>query len=73
MDKTRIIIEIECGKVTCGECDGMENGACAIFGRSLVEDADDVYMRAPECLEAEKRMDEAMLRSAIAKAAAPQA
>lgn len=69
MTKHRLVIEVECGKLTCGDCDWHkgdgEDGECAMFEMYLV----DGIMRDPKCLEAEAKADEMMLKTAMAKAA----
>lgn len=69
---TRLVVEVECGKVTCGDCPWHkgddEDGECALFEEYLV----DGVVRCSKCLEAEKKADDLMLKTAMAKAA-PQA
>lgn len=71
MDSTPTIlaIKVTCGKVTCADCEWHkgddEDGECLMFERSLV----DGIVRCPECVEAQARADDMMLKTAMAKAA----
>jgi hypothetical protein len=71
MDTTRTILAVivECGRVTCGGCDWHkgddDDGECQMFERALV----DGVVRCPECIEAQARADDMMLKTAMAKAA----
>jgi hypothetical protein len=70
MDSKHILaVIVDCGKVTCADCDWHkgddEDGDCAMFERSLV----DGVVRCAECIEAQARADDMMLKAAMAKAA----
>ena len=68
MIKKRIIaIEIECGRVACGDCDWLDadKGVCEMFALTLEDDC----VRDPKCLKAEAKADDMMLKTAMAKAA----
>ena len=68
-DKRKLLIEVDAGKQTCAGCDWHkgddEDGACLMFDRSLT----DGIVRCPECLQAEAKADDMMLKTAMAKAA----
>lgn len=66
--KRQLLVEIDCGKVVCGDCDWFHDGACDMFQMSLVDDA----VRDPLCLQAEAKADELMLKMSMAKAATTQ-
>lgn len=68
MTTTRIAIDIECGKTTCGECSCREDDYCELFGVHMVEDAEDVFLRCAPCLAAQGLAEDMMLKVAVAKA-----
>ena len=68
-DKRKVIVELECGKVTCGECEKRADYYCDLWEVNLTEDAEDIFLRCPECLAAEAKADDMMLKVACAKAA----
>jgi hypothetical protein len=67
IEKRQLLIDVEAGKVVCGECEWLKDGECVMFERSLTDDA----VRCPECLAAEKRATDITLNAAIAKAQVP--
>ena len=53
--KRIIAIEVECGRVVCGDCDWLDEdkGVCEMFALTL----DDGCVRDPKCLKAEALAD----------------
>jgi hypothetical protein len=57
--KRDLLITIEAGKDTCQECDYRDDDECVLFGFYL----DDEGHRRPECIEAEGKMVDALIRA----------
>lgn len=51
--KKQLLIEVDCGEVTCQECDfyNRKGEACEMFQTSLVDDC----VRDPRCINAEQK------------------
>jgi len=66
--KTRIALDIECGKVTCQDCDWLDAGKddCLMFSQDVTEE----HLRCAPCLAAQERAEDMMFKVAAAKAAA---
>ncbi len=53
IEKRQLLIEVECGRIVCGDCPWLsrDNAGCEMFSESL----DDDCVRCAKCLKAEER------------------
>ncbi len=53
VEKRQLLIEVEAGKIVCGDCDWLsrDGSGCEMFGESL----DDDCVRCAKCLKAEEK------------------